>query len=187
MDNFKKLIESFSFRIKSIFTFNNTFWNNILQFLLLLIFGIPFLFVEIIGFIFSVFSYLPFIGIIFNFTVCLICDILSSVLFYLIMLPNRSKLISIENKKYKHRLNLTESDYQDINNAISLCMGEVNEEIQTVLEKYKDKLFLGTISGFEARSLQNIFVNISSILRDPFLISKLEVAIKILDKNIYVN
>lgn len=66
-------------------------------------------------------------------------------------------------------------------------MGEVNEEIQTVLEKYKDKLFLGTISGFEARSLQNIFVNISSILRDPFLISKLEVAIKILDKNIYVN
>lgn len=64
--------------------------------LLIMIIGIPFFVVELLGVIFALCSCLPVIGVILNFTLCLMCDLLASGLFYLLMLPNLS---SIKRKK----------------------------------------------------------------------------------------
>ena len=89
MGNFDKLLESISFRFKSIFAFRKTTISyKLCKIVLLLIFILPFSLLELAGVVFSLCSYLPIIGIIFNLTICIIIDLLASILFCLILLPD---------------------------------------------------------------------------------------------------
>ena len=89
-ENLNKLFESISFRLNSIFSFSGlSILGSLVKFILLLIFGLPFLIVEILGIFCTLCSFFPVIGIIFNLTFCLICDLLASFLFYLIMIPHK--------------------------------------------------------------------------------------------------
>ena len=60
-----------------------------LKVIMLIIFGLPFFVFEFVGFAFSLLSlFFPILGIVLNFTICLVCDLLSGLFFYLITLPN---------------------------------------------------------------------------------------------------
>ena len=189
-ENFDKLLESLTFRFKSIFSFKDmSFFACFCKIILLIILGIPFCIVEFFSVIFALCSCFPFIGIIFTFTFCLFCDLLSSLLFYLIMLPStRSSINTIQTvtqKKLVFRIKLTEDEYQDVYDALSWCSEEVDGNTESVLERFKDKLFLNSMSGSEGLYLKNIFTRVKINTSNSVLNFKLEKAISILEKRIY--
>lgn len=185
-----KCLESVAFRFKSIFLFQNlSFFATLSKVILLIIFGLPFVVFELLSLILAIFTCIPVVGIILNFTVCLIFDLLSSGLFWLIMLPNKIQaektIQSVTQKKLVHRVKLSENEYQNVYNAITWCIGNVNENIDEVLDRYKDKLFLGTLSGFDGLHLQKILNNIMDTSNDTGLAFVLDRAISILEEHIY--
>ncbi|MBD5099933.1 MAG: hypothetical protein HDT29_01335 [Clostridiales bacterium] len=189
-ENLNKLLESVSFRFKSIFSFKDMpIFASLIKTVLLLIFIVPFVVFELLGIFFALCSCIPIVGIIFNFTVCLICDLLSSLFFYLIMLPNKYSAKKTINtfipKKVVNRIMLADDEYQDVYEVLIWCSGEVDENIENILNRYKNKLFLGYLSGQEAFQLQKILINIKTFSNDSIFISKLDKAISILEKHIY--
>lgn len=91
--NFKKLFDSIKFRFMSVFSFKNmSAFAMFCKTLLILVLGMPFCIIEFFGVICALCTCLPAVGVIFNFTLCLIFDLLASGLFYLIMLPNLNSL-----------------------------------------------------------------------------------------------
>lgn len=190
LENFNKLLESVTFRFKSIFIFKNlSFFACFCKIMLLIILGLPFCIIELFGILFALCSCIPIIGIVFNLTFCLICDLLASLLFYLIMLPNTNStntmIQNITQKKLVFRIKLTESEYQDVYDALSWCCEELDNDYESIVERYKDKLFLGTITGSDGLYLQKLFIKIKSVSKNSMLSLKLEKAINILEEHIY--
>lgn len=102
MENFEKLFNSIKFRFRAVCSFKNLSVSACLfKGILLLIFGLPFYFVELCGVIFALLSCLPLVGVILNFTLCLFCDLLASAFFYVIILPD---LISKKQNKSKNTI-----------------------------------------------------------------------------------
>ena len=190
LENFNKLLESVSFRFKSIFNFKDlTFFACFCKIVLLLIFGLPFIVIEIFGILFALCSCFPIVGIIFSFTFCLVSDLLASLFFNLIMLPNKYSIKNttetVIQKKLVSKVKLTESEYQEVYSALSCCYGEVKDDIAKKLEHYKDKLFLNAMSGMDGLDLQNILIKIKSFTNNSMLDIELEKAIGVLEENIY--
>ncbi len=191
-NNLEKLLESVKFRIKSIFNFKNlTFIGVLFKIILLVIFGLFFCVVELLGLFFSLLSNLYFVGIVLNFTVCFVCDLLASGLFYLIMLPNsisiKENAEMLSGEKLVRKVQLTESEYQDVYDAITWCNNYVDIHTENILNKYKDDLFFNSLSGINGQSLLNILIKIKNKTNDEAFILKLDFAIAILKKKIYKN
>ena len=85
----EQLFESVKFRFESILDFSElNIFQCILKIVLIFLFGVPFVFYETLGIILSLFSLIPLVGIVLQWTVCLLCDLINSLLFYLIMIPH---------------------------------------------------------------------------------------------------
>ena len=69
--------------------------------------------------------------------------------------------------------------------ALSWCSEEVDGNTESVLERFKDKLFLNSMSGSEGLYLKNIFTGVKINTSNSVLNFKLEKAINILEKRIY--
>lgn len=191
-NNLEKLLESLKFRFKAIFDFKNlSFICVLFKIILLSIFGLFFCVVELLGFCFSLLSNLYFVGFLLNFTVCLLCDLLASGLFYLIMLPNsictKENAEKFSGEKLVRKVQLTESEYQDVYDAITWCNNYVDIHTENILNKYKDDLFFNSLSGINGQYLLNILIKTKNKTNDEVLILKLDFAIAILEKKIYKN
>lgn len=95
------------------------------------------------------------------------------------------EIVVEDNKEFVSKLELNETEYQEVNNAIAWCFGQVDIAIENVLSKYKDDLFLGEFSGKQAFELKNIFFNVKQSVNNSTLDLKLEKAIFILEKHMY--
>ncbi len=88
-DELKELFEYSFLGIKLIFVFKGlSFLACLCKLLLLLIFGVPYIVVELLKILFTLLGYIPIIGFLFELIAGFVFTLLANLFFYLIMLPD---------------------------------------------------------------------------------------------------